>query len=62
MRLPKTVHQITKSKQTLYSFVLRQFAQAADDGRIYGKKLTGSIFLSSPAVIDLSFLPRFKRR
>jgi hypothetical protein len=40
MGLAKTVRQITKSKQTLYSFVLWKFAQAADDRGIDDKKLT----------------------
>jgi hypothetical protein len=39
MRLAKAV-QITKSKQALYSLVLRQFPQAADDRGIDDKKLT----------------------
>jgi hypothetical protein len=40
MGMAKTVHEITKSKQALYSFVLWQFAQAANDPGIYGKKLS----------------------
>jgi hypothetical protein len=40
MRLAKTIHRIANSKETLYSFVLWQFAQAADDRGVYGKKLT----------------------
>ncbi len=40
MGMAKTVQQITKSKQALCSFVLWQFAQAADDRGIYGKKLS----------------------
>ena len=38
--LTKTVNQIAKSKETFYPFVLWQFAQAADDRWIAGKKLT----------------------
>jgi hypothetical protein len=40
MVLAETVQQIAKSKQALYSFVLWQFAQAADNGGVDGKKLT----------------------
>ena len=37
--MAKAVHQITKSKQTLYSSVLWQFAQAAENRGVDGKKL-----------------------
>jgi hypothetical protein len=40
MRLAETVNQIANSKETFYPFVLWQFAQAADDRGIDGKKLT----------------------
>jgi hypothetical protein len=61
MVLAETVQQIAKSKQALYSFVLWQFAQAADNGGSMAEAYS-NIFLSSAAVIDVSFLPRFKRR
>ena len=38
--LTKAVDQIAKSKETLYSVVLWQLTEAADDRRVDGKKLT----------------------
>jgi hypothetical protein len=39
MGLAETVQQIAKSKQALYSFVLWQFAQAADNGGSMARSL-----------------------
>lgn len=38
--LTKNIDQIAKSKETFYPFVLWQFAQAADNRGINGKKFT----------------------
>ena len=40
VRLAETVEQITQSKQALHPLVLRQAAEASDDGRINGEKST----------------------
>jgi hypothetical protein len=40
MGLAKTIHQIAKSEETFYPFVLWQFTQAADDRWVDGEKLT----------------------
>ena len=61
MGLTKTVNQIAKSKQTFDLFVFWQVARRRMTGGRW-QEAYSSIFLSSCAVIHVSFLPRFRRR
>ena len=41
--LTKAVHQVAQSEKTLYFFVLRQIAQAADHRWVDGKEFTQTV-------------------